>query len=158
MKLKEYLSRLVAGLLLIVIVVPFPAVQAAAEFPYEATDEITTTATLSDGSEIGVQVIDGPPEPPVEFAAERAASVVTSLDRATSLSGFPSYDWVFGCSAVSAAMIAAYYDNNGYPNMYTGLDERRGHACHGHELPDNGYIRLVVYGMTQLVSNIPTIH
>jgi hypothetical protein len=27
---------------------------------------------------------------------------------------------VFGCSAVSGAMIAAYYDNNGYPDMYTG--------------------------------------
>jgi hypothetical protein len=42
------------------------------------------------------------------------------MDRATTLSGFPSYDWVFGCSAVSQAMIAAYYDNNGYPSMYTG--------------------------------------
>ncbi|HCU56809.1 MAG TPA: hypothetical protein DF984_01020 [Anaerolineaceae bacterium] len=47
--------------------------------------------------------------------------MVTSLDRAdVKLPDFPSYSWVFGCSAVSAAMIAAYYDNNGYPNMYTG--------------------------------------
>ena len=33
---------------------------------------------------------------------------------------FPSYSWVFGCTAVSAAMIAAYQDRNGYPNIYTG--------------------------------------
>ncbi|MFH2039755.1 MAG: family 16 glycoside hydrolase, partial [Chloroflexota bacterium] len=32
----------------------------------------------------------------------------------------PTYNWVFGCSAVSGAMIAGYYDRNGYPNMYTG--------------------------------------
>ena len=120
MKLKEYLSRLVAGLLLIVIVVPFPAVQAAAEFPYEATDEITTTNTMGDGEELQAIFIDGPPQPSPEYSSERTASMVTSLNRATTLSNFPSYSWVFGCSAVSSAMIAAYYDNNGYPNMYTG--------------------------------------
>ena len=32
----------------------------------------------------------------------------------------PAYSWVFGCSAVSASMIAAYLDRNGLPNMYTG--------------------------------------
>jgi hypothetical protein len=32
----------------------------------------------------------------------------------------PAYNWVFGCSAVSGGMIAAYYDRNGYDNMYTG--------------------------------------
>ncbi|MEA4959829.1 MAG: cadherin repeat domain-containing protein, partial [Anaerolineaceae bacterium] len=33
---------------------------------------------------------------------------------------FPAYTWVFGCSAVSGAMIAAYYDRGSYPNMYSG--------------------------------------
>ena len=120
MKLKVYLSRLVAGLLLIVIVVPFPAVQAAAEIPYETTDEITTTNTMGDGEELQAIFIDGPPQPSPEYSSERTASMVTSLNRATTISNFPSYSWVFGCSAVSSAMIAAYYDNNGYPNMYTG--------------------------------------
>ena len=32
----------------------------------------------------------------------------------------PAFNWVFGCSSVSAAMIAGYYDRNGFPNMYTG--------------------------------------
>ena len=55
------------------------------------------------------------------MAREFEASRVTVLDRAsTIIPSFPSYDWVFGCSAVSSAMISAYYDNNGYTNMYTG--------------------------------------
>ncbi len=36
------------------------------------------------------------------------------------LSNVPAYDWSFGCSATAAAMMAGYYDNNGYPNVYTG--------------------------------------
>lgn len=36
------------------------------------------------------------------------------------ITNVPAYDWSFGCTATSAAMIAAYYDNNGYPNIYTG--------------------------------------
>jgi hypothetical protein len=32
----------------------------------------------------------------------------------------PAFNWVFGCSSVSGAMIAGYYDRNGYPNIYAG--------------------------------------
>ncbi|MCF7920169.1 MAG: Ig-like domain-containing protein [Candidatus Cloacimonetes bacterium] len=38
----------------------------------------------------------------------------------TYLDDFPAFDWCYGCSATSAAMIAAYYDTHGYPNIYTG--------------------------------------
>lgn len=41
-------------------------------------------------------------------------------DAAVMLSNVPAYDWSFGCSATAAAMMAGYYDNNGYPEMYTG--------------------------------------
>ena len=77
------------------------------------------TATLADGTRLSAQWINGPSEPPDLAAWE--ASRVTALDRdATQLPFFPSYSWVYGCSAVSGAMIAAYYDNNGYTNMYSG--------------------------------------
>jgi len=36
------------------------------------------------------------------------------------LSDVPKLDWSYGCTATSAAMIAGYYDRNGYPDMYTG--------------------------------------
>jgi len=70
---------------------------------------------LDDGSETSVAMINGPSEPPSGRTAVEAV-----LPLAGVISSFPSYDWVFGCSAVSGAMIAGYYDRNGYPNMYTG--------------------------------------
>jgi hypothetical protein len=74
---------------------------------------------LSDGSVIDKDIINGPPQPPPGFEAERAASILPLPERDI-ISSFPSYNWVFGCSAVSAAMIAGYYDRTGYPNIYTG--------------------------------------
>ncbi len=75
--------------------------------------------TMSDGMQIEGYIINGPPNPPAEYEAERAASILPLPSRGV-IASFPSYDWVFGCSAVSGAMIAAYYDNNGYTNMYAG--------------------------------------
>ena len=83
--------------------------------PYFTIENIT----FSDGIEISGYLINGPSEPLPEYEAERQASIVELSTRGT-ITNFPSYDWVFGCSAVSAAMIAGYYDNNGYPNMYAG--------------------------------------
>lgn len=36
------------------------------------------------------------------------------------LNNVPAYDWSFGCSATAAAMMAGYYDNNEFPDIYTG--------------------------------------
>ncbi|MCD4750404.1 MAG: C39 family peptidase [Thermoanaerobaculales bacterium] len=36
------------------------------------------------------------------------------------LSEVPAFNWCYGCSATSGAMIAGYYDRNGYPDMYSG--------------------------------------
>jgi len=41
-------------------------------------------------------------------------------DAAVMLPNVPAYDWSFGCSATAAAMMAGYYDNMGYPEIYTG--------------------------------------
>ena len=45
---------------------------------------------------------------------------MTTIEPEGIIANFPSFDWVFGCSAVSGAMIAAYYDRGLYPNLYTG--------------------------------------
>src|SRR5271157_87491 len=79
------------------------------------------TIKAQNGVTLGVDIINGPPVPPPGNGADRKvvsqdqlrAASVTSLD-------VPAYKWSFGCSATSGAMIAAYYDRNGYPNMYTG--------------------------------------
>jgi hypothetical protein len=36
------------------------------------------------------------------------------------LSNVPAFEWSYGCSATSAAMLFGYYDRTGYSNMYTG--------------------------------------
>ena len=36
------------------------------------------------------------------------------------LTDVPAFDWCYGCSATSAAMMMGWYDRTGYPNMYTG--------------------------------------
>jgi len=46
--------------------------------------------------------------------------VAIPLRSAVLLSNVPAFDWSFGCSATSASMAAGFYDNNGYPDMYTG--------------------------------------
>ncbi|MFA7407812.1 MAG: hypothetical protein WCY93_08375 [Anaerolineaceae bacterium] len=74
---------------------------------------------LTDGTRLSRGIINGPSKPPAGYEAEREASIQPLPSRGT-IPDFPSYNWVFGCSAVSGAMIAAYYDRNGYPNMYAG--------------------------------------
>jgi hypothetical protein len=91
--------------------------------------------TMADGTSLeGIEII-GPPVPPSGFDAERASIEVSGDFSTQSLKtlNVPAYRWVFGCSSVSGAMIAAYYDNNGYPNMYTG--------------PSNGGVMPMVDGM-----------
>jgi len=83
--------------------------------PYYSYENITTP----DGVQLTRHIINGPSEPLPEFEAERQASITTVEPQGT-LANFPSYDWVFGCSAVSGAMIAAWYDRGFFPNLYTG--------------------------------------
>ena len=75
--------------------------------------------TYADGTEIEGALINGPSSPPAEFEAERLASIQPEPEDGV-IANFPSFSWVFGCSAVSAAMIATYYDRGSYPKMYQG--------------------------------------
>jgi len=76
------------------------------------------TKVLDDGTSMDLVVINGPPTPPPGFEIERAA--VPEHVAASAMLPVPAYDWSYGCSATSAAMISAYYDRTSYPNMYTG--------------------------------------
>ena len=78
--------------------------------------------TLSNGQSVEGIIINGPPTPPPGYALQRAAVALPQSNPAlgTNILTVPAYKWVYGCSAVSAAMIAGYYDWNGFPNMYTG--------------------------------------
>jgi hypothetical protein len=101
--------------------------------PTEATPMVVTagdtgpyysmeTITLSDGIQLERINIHGPAKPPPGTELERTPvkpAAVNQPGAAVSLP-VPAYDWVFGCSAVSASMIGAYFDRNGLPNIYAG--------------------------------------
>ncbi|HOU08293.1 MAG TPA: fibronectin type III domain-containing protein [Caldisericia bacterium] len=67
---------------------------------------------------IGAIIIDGTPPPVLEPPAREPTSQVQGV--AKTLTGVPGFDWCYGCSATSAAMMMGYYDNNGFPDMYKG--------------------------------------
>ena len=78
--------------------------------------------TLPDGTLLQQVVINGPPQPPPGFEVERQAVSLPEPDIAAAVNTLtvPAFNWVFGCSAVSASMIAGYQDRSGWPNIYTG--------------------------------------
>jgi len=70
-----------------------------------------------DGEEIDLILVPGGPSEDMVPTAElpkRGAS------GSNILSSVPAFDWSYGCSATSAAMMFGYYDNQGYENMYDG--------------------------------------
>lgn len=75
--------------------------------------------TIDDGTHLEGYFINGPTQPLAEYQIEHDASITDVAPQGT-LANFPSYSWVFGCSAVSSAMIAAWYDRGSFPDMYTG--------------------------------------
>jgi len=80
------------------------------------------TITTEDGKSLDETIIGGPPNPPTGYELERVSVALPQPDQTMAINTLtvPAYDWVFGCSAVSGAMIAAYYDRNGFSDIYTG--------------------------------------
>ena len=80
-----------------------------------------TSPTLEDGTSIDKIVINGPPTPPPGYDRIAVGLPEPNQDEAINvLANVPAFNWSYGCSATSAAMIAGYYDRTGYANMYTG--------------------------------------
>jgi hypothetical protein len=80
------------------------------------------TITGADGTLVDEMIINGPPQPPAEFVDKRALANLpeSNVPDVNVTLTVPAYDWVFGCSAVSGSMIAAYFDRNGFPLLYVG--------------------------------------
>ena len=83
---------------------------------------------LKSGQRLQAASIASPPRAPHGYELERELDTMSVSDlarlsassTAAKLLPVPAFDWVFGCSSVSAAMIAGYHDRNGYPDIYTG--------------------------------------
>ena len=63
-------------------------------------------------------IISEPRVPPAGFELKRDADEVAVQSGA--ILSVPTYLWDFGSGPTAAAMIAAYYDRNGYDQIYTG--------------------------------------
>ena len=94
------------------------------KLPHNHTIILLPTHLQTDqGVDIDEYIINGPPVPPPGYELERAVVALPKNDIAAgvvTLAEVPAFNWVFGCSSVSGAMIAGYYDRTGYSNMYTG--------------------------------------
>jgi len=80
--------------------------------------DVVRTFIDNEGNQIDEIIISGKPP-----AIKTPAVIVPMSNPAAGvnvLSNVPAFDWSYGCFATSAAMLFGYYDNNGYPNMYTG--------------------------------------
>jgi len=74
---------------------------------------------LQDGKFIDEVIVPG--RPPESYRAPKAIiPESSSAVGVISISNVPAFDWSYGCSATSAAMMFGYYDNTGYPDLYTG--------------------------------------
>ncbi|MBM4445614.1 MAG: hypothetical protein FJ020_10025, partial [Chloroflexi bacterium] len=71
-----------------------------------------------DGREMVAITVSGKPSP-LSPEAVNTPDPDTQLGT-KALSEVPAFDWSYGCSATSAAMLFGYYDRSGYGNMYAG--------------------------------------
>ncbi len=84
--------------------------------PYSSTK----TIVLEDGTAIDVVVANSPATPPINIMASMEFSIAPLAAGDVVIPDVPAFDWSYGSSATAGAMIAGYYDNTGYPDMYTG--------------------------------------
>jgi hypothetical protein len=112
-------KKVVPSLISLALISIFSIPQIAADTQVNTTDAyFQCNPSGIDGIE--ACIISGPPQPPagverqsVSFPAPFSAAGVANLS-------VPAFNWFMGCSATSGAMIASYWDRNGFPNMYTG--------------------------------------
>jgi len=107
-------------ILLCVFMLPEPAFSQELIATQYLQDEIVNTYRLDDGTIMDQVIILGPPNP---TGHEARPVWIPQLPTRGSLimACVPGYNWCFGCSATSAAMMAAFYDITGRNNFYTGL-------------------------------------
>lgn len=85
----------------------------------QSPDNFRVGTFMDKGKKIDQIIVPG--RPPRNFLGAIAFVPTTSQAAGVNvLPNVPAFDWTYGCVATSAAMLMGYYDNNGYPDMYTG--------------------------------------
>jgi len=116
-------------MLSVIIVIPTYAQSVSAKIPVTKGPVLqinkyfsTQTTTYSDGKILNRGMIKGPRVPPPGYELKRTSVSLPkpNLEMGINTLKVPAFNWVFGCSAVSGAMVAGYYDRNGLTDMYKG--------------------------------------
>jgi hypothetical protein len=104
--------------LILVILIVLTIVQLSAQNRIDSK-YIIRTFIDEDGNSIDEIIVPGRPP---EFHREPAVELPdpSTSDAINILPNIPAFDWVYGCSATSAAMMTGHYDNTIFPQMYTG--------------------------------------
>lgn len=123
-KFNAQLCKMLLRFMLVGIVLSYGSVSLADPSTPSPTNKYltVTTETLQNGMDVDKTTINGPPVPPPGFEVQRQAVSLPEPNSSASTKTLtvPAFNWVFGCSAVSGAMIAGYYDRTEYLNIYTG--------------------------------------
>jgi hypothetical protein len=113
MKVCRLIFAIVSIALLVTLITPATVLAEAEENPY-----LVRTFFDEEGRQIDLIVVPG--RPPGERISEASVSDIDIIQADATLSDVPAFDWCYGCSATSAAMMFGYYDRVGYSNMYAG--------------------------------------
>ena len=113
MKVRRLIFTIVCIALLVTLITPTTVLADIEEKPY-----LVETFIGEDGQQIDKIIVSGRP-PEIKAKSVMVPEPNIALGN-NFLSDVPAYKWSYGCSATSGAMMAGYYDNNGYPNMYAG--------------------------------------
>lgn len=118
MKRRDFAS-VICFLLGITFIIPTLAEATVNKYGIETDNPYVVSRKEVDGDVIETVIVPG--RPPENYRAPVAEPPASNVRRGTStLSGVPAFDWCYGCSATSAAMMFGYYDRISHANMYTG--------------------------------------
>ena len=113
MNVRRLIFTIVGIALLVTLITPATVFADIEERPY-----LVRTFLDEEGREIAEIIVPG--LPPEERISEAVVSDIEIRQADATLSDVPAFDWCYGCSATSAAMMFGYYDRTGYSNMYAG--------------------------------------
>ncbi|MHB0937976.1 MAG: Ig-like domain-containing protein [Armatimonadota bacterium] len=102
-------------LLLMLFAVLAPSVGWTQEQALVTPDQYTRRTFIRNNRAIDEVVVPGKP-PSVRAKPVPIDAAVGDV----TLANTPAFDWSYGCSATAAAMMAGFYDNAGFGNMYAG--------------------------------------
>jgi hypothetical protein len=108
----------IVGVILLLILASLLTNAVAEEPVAQKNPYLVRTLIDKEGRQIDEIIVPGrPPAIKAEAVAVPEPHIAMGINN---LANVPAFDWSYGCSATSGAMMAGYYDRTGYPNVYTG--------------------------------------